>query len=467
MFSKKKTNLKNTLLFRLTLLYALIFICSTITTFLIFYYRIYSVTMENVDLDLLSEITAYQKRHADRGLDGVLFGIREEAEEAASKFEFYRLAAFDGDILAATDMSAWGDIAVTTRDQLDLQPEKRIYQTIKLPGRSYDARMLSAVIGPGMVMQIGETFEDAEEYLQVFRDLFLTLFLVLIVVSIGIGWLVAGRALSDMEEVTKTAEEITRGDYDRRVQLTDQFEEIKRLGEAFNKMLDRIQQLLRSMKEINDNIAHDLRSPLTRIRGIAEMALLKEGSADDYRAMATSTVEECDNLIDLINTMLDITEAEARVNSCLEETFDLADLLRQAGELFSPISDAKQIRLEIDTPRPLPFMGDRKKMQRIVTNLIENAIKYTPESGLISVSVNVHDDMVQIAVKDTGTGISETDLPRIFERFYRCDRSRSQSGAGLGLSLARAYTRSMNGTIHVMSALNQGSTFIITFKNRA
>ena len=175
-------------------------------------------------------------------------------------------------------MDGWGEVAVPTAEQLSRFPTKRFYQTVELQGKNYDARVLSAVIGSDKIMQIGETFAEAEEYLLIFKNLFLALIMVLIVVSIGIGWLVAGRALSDMEEVTKTAEEIAQGEYDQRVQPTHQFEEIKRLGETFNKMLDRIQQLLRSMREINDNIAHDLRSPLARIRGIAEMSLMKEDS---------------------------------------------------------------------------------------------------------------------------------------------------------------------------------------------
>ena len=285
----------------------------------------------------------------------------------------------------------------------------------------------------------------------------------LIIVSAIIGWLLARRATTDMQEVTETAEEISRGSYDRRVQVKGRYREIERLSAAFNGMLDRIQSLLNSMKEINDNIAHDLKSPLARIRGIAEMSLLKEKSIDAYKEMAASTIEECDTLIGMINTMLDITEAEAGVNGAEAEEFELVALIREACELFRPITEEKKINLKTELPESLTVMGDKKKMQRIVINLLENAIKYTPADGTIAVSAAARDGEIQIEFEDTGEGISASDLPHIFERFYRCDRSRHQGGVGLGLSLVKAYTESLNGTIHVESTLKQGSRFTLRF----
>jgi signal transduction histidine kinase len=266
-----------------------------------------------------------------------------------------------------------------------------------------------------------------------------------------------------MQEVTRTAEEISKGSYDRRVRVKGRYREIERLSAAFNRMLDRIQSLLGSMKEINDNIAHDLRSPLARIRGIAEMSLLKEKSLDDYKDMAASTIEECDTLIGMINTMLDITEAEAGVNGAIDEEFELVSLIREACELFRPVTENKKINLRTDLPESLMFKSDRKKMQRIVMNLLENAIKFTPPDGTVAVSAAAQNGELRIEFEDTGAGISESDLPHIFERFYRCDRSRSQGGVGLGLSLVKAYTESLNGTIQVESTLDQGSRFELRF----
>ena len=464
MFLKKIRNLKNSLLFRLTVLYAVAFTVLSGIGFLIFYYRIYSVTMEHLDIELLDEIEKYTDLMKEAGLEEVRAAILEEGESEDPEEDFYRLFKFNGDILTTTDMSSWGEVG--RQDILqDLQSKGLTYeiQTLTIEERDDKARMITAVIGPDVVLQIGESLEEVDEYLEIFLQLFSILIICLIVVSTIIGWLLARRATIDMAEVTKTAEEISNGAYDRRVQIKGRLKEIERLSATFNKMLDRIQSLLESMKEINDNIAHDLRSPLARIRGIAEISLLKDKSIDDYKEMAASTIEECDTLIGMINTMLDITEAEAGVNGVETEEFELAALIREACELFRPVAEEKKVILKTDLPESLTFKSNRKKMQRIVTNLLENAIKYTPENGTVAVSAAAQNGEIRIDFKDTGMGISESDLPHIFERFYRCDRSRSQGGVGLGLSLVKAYTESINGAIHVESSLNQGSLFALRF----
>ncbi|MGD8961637.1 MAG: HAMP domain-containing sensor histidine kinase [Desulfobacterales bacterium] len=461
---KKLRDLKNSLLFRLTLLYALAFTVLSAVGFLIFYYRIYSVTMEHLDVELLDEAQKYAGLIKENNVETAVSRISEEAELENPAEDFYRLFNFKGDILFSTDMSSWGSIA--TQDILQKMRKEEAtsdIQTLTIEKRDDKARMITAIVGADTVLQIGESLEEVDEYLDIFLQLFSILLISLIIVSAIIGWFLARRATMDMQEVTETAAEISNGAYDRRVQIKGRLKEIEQLGTTFNHMLDRIQSLLNSMKEINDNIAHDLRSPLARIRGIAEMSLLKEKDVDDYKDMAASTIEECDTLIDMINTMLDITEAEAGVNGDQPEEFELVELIHEACELFRPVAEVKKINLKTDLPESLAITSNRKKVQRIVTNLLENAIKYTPADGAVKVSAAAQNVEIRIEFEDTGMGISENDLPHIFERFYRCDRSRSQGGTGLGLSLVKAYTESLNGSIHVESVLNQGSRFALRF----
>jgi len=464
MYLKKTKSLGKSLLFRLTILYTLTFTLLAIISFTVFYYRIYSVTMERMDEELLEETEEYSEYLANLGLKGLKKKLVEKTESEDTEEEFYRLIDFNGTVLAASEISSWGPIDNTgIIGELKGEEINHILQTITLGEDDDKARMISAVIGSETILQIGESLEEADDYLEIFRNLFSILIGFLIIVSAIIGGYLANWALTDMAEVTRTAEDISRGSYDRRVNIKGRFKEIDRLGTTFNKMLDRIQNLLRSMKEINDNIAHDLRSPLARIRGIAEMTLTDKDSLKDYKEMAINTIEECDSLIDMINTMLDITEAEAGVNDSADEEFDVVTIISEACELFHPVADQKRIELKYSLPDTLPFRGSKKKMQRIITNILENALKYTPEHGKVTVAAIAENGEIQIIFNDTGIGISANDLPHIFERFYRCDRSRPQGGVGLGLSLAKAYTDTMNGLISVTSAVNKGSRFTLSF----
>jgi signal transduction histidine kinase len=243
-------------------------------------------------------------------------------------------------------------------------------------------------------------------------------------------------------------------------------DEIDQLSMTFNQMLDRIQTLMTEIKEMSDNVAHDLKSPITRIRGISEVTLTHGKSMGEYESMAASTIEECDRLLDMINTMLMISKTESGVNKLLCEEIDLAGLVREACELFEPTAEDKGLTLSYDVPNKSHLVGDHRMIQRMLSNLLDNAIKYTPSGGTVSVAVSENDERnVVIAVEDTGIGISPKDLPRIFERFYRCDESRSKPGIGLGLSLARAIARAHGGDITVTSRLNHGSIFTITLPN--
>lgn len=460
---KKILALKNTLLFRLTILYAGIFAISSLFILVVLYLKIQVVTMKNMDGELLEKTKEFSILFNRKGIEGIKTRLAEEASAEEPNEELLRIVTFKGDIIASTDTSSWGDLdKVDNLFQIQSSKATHIFQTLNVPGREFKARIVSSVLGPDVILQIGATFENAEIYLQIFRNWFLALLFPVTALAAIVGWFMAKRALLDMEDVTQTAFEISQGAYDRRVQGKDRFNEIKRLGDTFNKMLDRIETLIISMREANDNIAHDLRSPLTRIRGVAEMSLMSERSVDDYKNMAANTVEECDRLIEIINTMLEITELESGIKEAEIKELDVTKLIRDACELFRPIALGKKINLSEDIPEKLIFHGDRKKLQRIISNLLDNAIKFTPDGGSVSISAMKDEKRITIIFEDTGIGISEADVPHIFERFYQCDRSRSRGG-GLGLSLVKAFTEAMNGSIYVTSAVNKGSEFVVVF----
>ncbi|MFH2074943.1 MAG: HAMP domain-containing sensor histidine kinase, partial [Pseudomonadota bacterium] len=239
--------------------------------------------------------------------------------------------------------------------------------------------------------------------------------------------------------------------------------EIDQLAMTFNQMLDRIQSLVAEIRQMGDDIAHDLKSPLTRIRGMAEITLTTGKSPAEYEAMAASAIEECDRLLDIINTMLMISKTEAGVEKPSREKIDLASLVREACELFGTTAEDGGLTLSCNVPERCVIAGDARMIQRLFANLLDNAIKYTSTGGRAEVSLSqIEGRGATLTVKDTGVGIAAGDLPRIFERFYRGDQSRSESGTGLGLSLARAIARAHGGDITVESRLREGSVFTVT-----
>ena len=454
--------LNESLIFRLTIWYGIVFAVSSFIVLSIFYFRIQTITLQRTDHDLMEEIREFTGLMNLGGRALVIKGIAREAESEPANEIFFRLMTVDGRDITSSDLSPWGNLSFHAEAQDEISKSGFFVETVSNPEYPYDVRTVYSLIGPSEIMQIGMSLKDNEAYLTIFRNLLMLLVAPIFLLAILVGWFMAKKALAGLEEVTQTATEISRGSYDKRVQVINRSTEVNKLAVAFNHMVDQLQNLLKAMKDMIDNIAHDLRSPLTRIRGIAEMTLIANTEIGNYKEMAVSTVEECDNLIDVINTMLDITEAESGFMELQLEEIDLSMLVRNACELFSPLANEKNIDFDIDVPENIMVKGDKHKLQRIVTNLLENAIKYTVNGGNVFISMEISkDDTIKIIIQDNGIGIAESELPYIFNRFYRCDTSRSQSGIGLGLSLVKVFSEALGGTVTAASTLNQGSTFTV------
>ncbi len=464
----KILRLPHTLAFRLTLWYAGIFALCAGVAFLLFYTLITSLLQERTDQELFGQAQRFSALLASEGVEAVNNSAVIEAQAAGVKKVFFRFLNLTGEVFSSSNMSYWKDIGVdvTALQQL-LRSSGSVFQTITIPNRSDEVRILYALLSPTVIVQVGQAMESQSRFLEAFRRIFIITMSFLIVLAAGVGWFMARRAVSGIEAVTRTAQKISGGSLQERVPVKPRGDEIDQLAITFNQMLDRIHTLLKEIKEISDNVAHDLRSPITRIRGIAEITLTTATSLGEYENMAGSTVEECDRLLDMINTMLLISKTEAGVEKPAHQEVNIAPIVRQACELFEPIAEDKNVNLSCRAAERAFVLGDPRMLQRMVANILDNAVKYTPPGEKVEVSLRDNEGWHMISVKDTGVGISESELPRIFERFYRCDQSRSQPGTGLGLSLARAIARAHGGDITAKSAENHGSTFTIMLPKAA
>lgn len=461
MSSKSKNRLLGTLSLRLTILYCGLFILSTVIAFWIIYSLTASALQKNEDRDLLGDITEFQALMNQGGWQELREELLWEVQKEGSNRVFFRLFDTSGTMVFSTDVSAWKSLRTDHEQIRNILVSGQPIFTDLSSGDETEARMITAPIGDDHVLQIGESRSNEEEYLEIFSEVFGRVMIIMIILAAGIGWFMARRALAGVEDVTQAALNITRGDFAQRVPLKSRGYEIERLATTFNHMIDRIQSLLKGIHEVTDNIAHDLRSPLASIRGTTELAIMNADGIDEYRDMARNTIEECDRLIATINAMLDISEAEAGATKLDIQRVNLCQLVQQACDLYLPVAEDNQQDIAFHGPTDCYLEADLKMIQRLVSNLLDNALKYTPPGGSVNITIKSPGDRIILVIEDTGVGIDEKDLPFVFERFFRCDHSRGKEGSGLGLSMALAIVKAHGGTIDVASRPGEGSRFTV------
>ena len=447
MFSKPTRKVRRPLAVRLTLWYAGVFTVSSLAAFGLLYALIVSVVRERTDDDLEDDMNEYASFMKTNGLERVKTEIGAETTGSSAEDAGFQIWTNGARILAAGLHGP--DAAPVAKD------DPALFTLAAAPHR---VRWIEGVLAPGYAMRIGQSLEDDDAFIANFRNGFLLTLGFVLLVGAPVGWFLARRALRPVEALIRTAAEISEGALSRRVPVTSTGDELGLLARTFNAMLDRIEALVVAMREMTDNLAHDLRSPLGRIRASSEMALT---NGESHRLLIASTIEECDRLMEMIDTTLDIAEAESGAARLKLEQVNLSLLALDACDMFKPAAEDRHIQLTAHIPEHCVLQADRHRLQRILANLIDNAIKYTPKDGSIHVRLYETENRIGLEVKDTGPGIPPTDLARIFQRFYRGDPSRGGDGTGLGLSLALAFARAHGGDITAESTLGYGSTFTV------
>ena len=462
MFSKNPGEWFQTVAFRLTFIYMFLAITLSVVAFTIFYLNLTRILTGGVDRFLrieMDEFTTYYKRHA---LEEVKSWVIEEAEGEGVNRVFVQLLTTEGNVICSSDLHSWADVDSLQPGLPTLIIDHPVLQTLSIPGREYDVRTIFKKVNDKHVLQFSIALQETDLLKQKFKKLFGVVILLLTVCGGVAGWFVVNKAMSGVQRITNTASKIDKGDLYHRVPIGKEGLEIKKLANAFNDMLVRIQLLVVELKDVTNNIAHDLRTPITRIRGIAETTLTGSKDLADFKKMAGSVVEECDGLEELTNIMLDIAEIEAGANNTADRQIDFREIVRIAWEIFESVAEDKNILMTLnDSNEPLILKGNKQLLERVVSNLIDNALKYTPEGKTICLNLNGTENQIILSISDTGIGIDKKDLPHIAKKFYRADRSRSTAGYGLGLSLVKSIVSSHGGEISVESDLGKGTTFTV------
>lgn len=466
--------------FRLTLWYAGIFSVSSCVAFGLFYFLVTQTIQAQVDQELVDKAGYFKTIIQRNGIVGAQNLAVIEAQAAGEKLIFFRLLYRNGEVFASSHMSYWQGVGIDTKavDEL-MHSRSPVFQTTSVDAhnkksqmdtnRTHKARILYSFVASNVILQTGIAMEAHSKFISAFNRVFgFSMGFIVLFSAVG-GLFLARKALSGVKAITRTANTISGSNLEKRVPETGSKDELDLLANTFNQMLDRISTLVKSIREMSDNIAHDLKSPLTRIRGFAEIALVHgdDEDIDSYKAMASNTIEESDRLLDMINTMLVISRAEAGESDFEFAPMDLGTMIDEACDLFVPCAEDKNIAFTHQVVRNICVDADARMLQRAFSNMIDNALKYTPETGRVHVIMKIEPhNMVCVQVSDTGPGIDPGSHKKIFERFFRAESSRTSPGTGLGLSLAQSIIRQHQGDLLVDSQPGSGAVFTMRLPYR-
>ncbi|CCU83627.1 MULTISPECIES: ATP-binding protein [Mesotoga] len=330
-------------------------------------------------------------------------------------------------------------------------------------------RIFTLQIGQWGWIQVGESLSSVRVALFRLSRLMMLIGPTIIILAVVGGFYLAKKSLEPVERITLLAEEISVEKLNKRLNLTLPDDELGHLASTFDGMLERLEESVKKQRQFTSDAAHELRTPLTAIRSIVDVTLHRDRSSEEYVSALLQIQNEIERLSSVIDDLLIITRLENTLPKREFAVFSVSALIWEVLETMMVLAKEKNIEIETDLQENLEIAGDRKHLSRAVFNLVDNAIKYTPENGKIRIAAKLSEskERIEIIVEDNGIGIQLEDMERIFDRFYRVDRARSQTrGTGLGLSIAKEIVKAHGGVISVKSSPGKGSTFKVSLPSK-
>ncbi len=448
--------------------YAVIFVVSAGVVGAIAYYLLAS-SLERRDHDLLRvKLADYSERYETHGFRALSDAVSAERASGDPDSVLVRLIGPQADVLLVSAPPSWPAFQLGRLDDspaTSLASSNDAWLTVPAAdqGQTVNLELVSRLLSDGSLIQVGRTTIARDRLLADVRDVFSVLVIVVLVVGLAGGAALTHQALRPLRELRDAVRTIARtGQLTGRVTTSADGDLIGELSLVFNQMVARIETLVDGMRGALDNVAHDLRTPIARLRAKAETALAAPAEAGTMRDALVDCVEEADRVIALLSTLMDISEAETGMMRLALEPIAVRDVVAETIELYEDTAEDRGITLTSRVAEHVLVRADRQRVRQALANLIDNALKYTNVGGTVTIDAEQTNDVVTISVTDTGIGIGPEDLPRIWDRLYRADGSRAEAGLGLGLSLVRAIAVAHGGRVIATSEPGRGSTFRLT-----
>jgi len=447
--------------FRITLLFSLLFALTSLLLFGAVFLTVRQSIRQDELRFISHKLLAYWARTQTTKIEDFVETLDDGALLLEGTPFFLRISDAENRTVFFSYPQIWKDFFPDGLEGTERSPEGRL--VLRSPKHSYSLEAAGIPLSGDYFLQIGISTENREKTLALVVRNFALLFVPLLAISFLIGSFLTAKTLNPIHRLTDAAKRIVdTGDLAARIPESPARDELRSLVVLFNRMLGRIETLVQGMRGTLDTVAHDLRTPLTRFRGIAELALDKPDDAGRCREALAEGIEESEKILTLLDAFMDLTEAETGTLRLDRKPTEIDLLVREVAEMYSFVAEERNIRVETDSEEPITAEVDAPRLKQAVGNLLDNAVKYSPDGSRVFVGLRREGtDSFRVDVRDEGPGIPEDELPHIWERLYRGKGVRSKPGLGLGLSLVKAIAEVHGGHAEATNNEGKGASFTI------